>query len=253
MRVSLLVVIMIFAQQSLSARYAQSGGEDVVWQPTEEESETRLVAPADLGSTRTYLNENIQVRTFDKAEWEKIVGDADYTETAPEPEPDSAPLSLPWAGPLLKGISYVIIIALVVWLLYYLARNITFGSRIERTKLQGEDLASAVDDIEELDIDELLDKARGEGDFKMAVRLYYLRLLKKLNAMGIIAWKKDKTNRDYLSELFSKGYHYSEMQALTIAYEGVWYGEHAIHGESFQRLTQQFEVMYQRIDLKEGL
>lgn len=250
MRIVLLVLFLVFAQLTLTAQDAYQSHDAVVEvQSAPDESRHDLVAPAELETTQAYQAENITVRKFDEAKWKEIVDEIDYHEAPAEQEaPGYEPLSLPWAAPLLKVISYLVIIAIVVLLLYYIAKNVTFGQKIQRTKFASEDLEKVVDDIEELDIEVLLAQARREGNFKMAVRLYYLGLLKKLNTLGMIVWKKEKTNRDYLSELFLKDFYYPEVQKLTVSYEAVWYGEHAIQDESFDRLTQQFEAVYQKIN-----
>jgi hypothetical protein len=95
-----------------------------------------------------------------------------------------------------------------------------------------------------MDIEALLEQARRSGDFKAAVRLYYLKLLKRLHEMEKIVWKKEKTNRDYLSELFAKDFHFQRMRGLTLSYESVWYGDHDINPESFQRICSQFESVF---------
>ena len=209
-----------------------------------------LVEPELLGTTHRYLEENLAIREFDREKWQAIIGETDYNEEA---KPESAPFSMPWAGPLLKVISYIVIISLVIFLLYYITKYITFGLRIERKKLESDDLEAPVENIEALDIDALLEQAQRDGNFRMSIRLYYLRLLKKLNTMGMIVWKKDKTNRDYLSELFSRDFYYREVQRLTVSYEAVWYGEHLLEGEALARLTSEFEGLHRKLHTTRAL
>jgi hypothetical protein len=206
-----------------------------------------LVAPEDLKTTRDYQGEDIPLRRFDEQKWKAIVGDLDYSER-PVEKKEREPFSVPWAGPVLKVVAYAVIIGLVVFLLYYITKKMTFDQRIERNKLQTDDLEKPVENIDSLEIDALLEKARREGDFRMVIRLYFLGLLKKLNAAGLIVWQKDKTNRDYLSELYLKDFHYREIQRLTVSYEAVWYGEHTLRGESLERLTKEFEGAYRELN-----
>jgi hypothetical protein len=93
----------------------------------------------------------------------------------------------------------------------------------------------------------LLAQARSAGNFKLAVRFYFLSILKKLHNSGIISWKRDKTNRDYLYELFSRNYYFEEIRRLTNSYEEVWYGEHVLTEESFQVLTEDFERIHDKL------
>ena len=80
------------------------------------------------------------------------------------------------------------------------------------------------------------------------VRIYFLGLLKKLNEGGLIVWKKDKTNRDYLAELFSKEDFFDEVKKVTLAYEQVWYGDHSLSVELYHQLMEEFKAIDSRLN-----
>lgn len=187
--------------------------------------------------------------TFDEARWKEIVGDTDYTERERKTGFNLPAMS--WAGPLFKVISYVVIIGLVLWIFYYLITNIGFGAGIQRTAIVVDAATGQIENIETVDIETLLLQAKRDRNFRLAIRLYYLGILKKLHGRGVIGWKKDKTNRDYLAELYAKDFHYGEMRRLTLLYEAVWYGEHTPGAESFESLTERFETMYRKINFPE--
>ena len=96
-------------------------------------------------------------------------------------------------------------------ILYFVINSISLNLKIKREELKKEDIQDGVENIEDVDIESLLARAREEGNFKIAIRLYYLLLLKKLHTLNVIVWKKDKTNRDYLSELFSRNFYFDEI------------------------------------------
>ncbi len=214
-------------------------------------NEHTLIEPDALEGTRDYKAEKISVRKFDEKKWKAIVGSTDYEEK-PEEEPKTKEQfrteSTPWNSELLRVISFVLIIAIVLFLLYYLLKNTTFEEKLRNKSFEIHDSVAHVENIEDLDIQTLLQKTLAEGNLRLAIRLYYLGLLKKLNDVGLIAWKRDKTNRDYLSELFSKEYYFEEVKKLTLAYEQVWYGEHTITHESFQKLSHNFETIHQKLN-----
>lgn len=196
-----------------------------------------------LEAARKYQQESIGIEKFDEAAWRKIVGNTQYNEA------DAGGIegfSIPWAGPLIKILAYAVIVGAVVLLLYLVMRNVVFDVKIKRSALNGV-AEDAVENIEEVDIASLLDRAIKEGDLRMAVRLYYLSLLKRLHALEIIDWKKDKTNRDYLSELFARNFYFSQVRRLTILYEAVWYGERDISATSFKSLSAEFESVFEMI------
>jgi hypothetical protein len=212
-----------------------------------------VVDPKDLQTTRYYKDENIAVKKFDQKKLKEITGSANYEEKPEEPDPAkkdfSMPKVAPWGGAILRLLAYVIIIGVIVALIYFVLKNISIDLKIRKENLAGIDITAPVENIEDLDTQALLAKALQDGNLKLAVRLYYLRLLQKLNENGIIHWKKDKTNRDYLSEIFSRDYHYEEVKKLTLAYELVWYGDHTLSAESFQGIIQSFETVHQKINI----
>lgn len=219
-----------------------------------DEAAHQLLPPDETESTLTYRGEPIATRKFDEKKRQEIVGDQTFEE-GPVKETrrmnETEQISLPWAGPVLQLISYIIIIGVVLLLLYLVLKNISVDMKVRKVKLQTDDI-DRMENIEDVDIQTLLSRARAEGDFRLAVRLYYLGLLKRLHVLNMIVWKKDKTNRDYLAELCANGSHFDEIRKLTNSYESAWYGEHPIHVEAFQHLSRQFESMYTKIDHSEG-
>lgn len=227
--------------------------DNVYKENSDRESNYTLVSPADLHSTKDYQAEPLLIRKFDEAKWEEIVGNVNYNEEA-MPQKEESTLEapkLPWAGPLLRGISYLAIAALIAALVYLVFRNISFRLKIRRTAIEDDDLAMPVENIDAIDVASALEKAIREGNFKLAVRLYYLGLLKKLNETGVIVWKKDKTNRDYLSEIFARDYFFDDIRKLTFSYERAWYGDHDLKGESFEALSERFQNVYAKINPEE--
>jgi hypothetical protein len=251
-------LVLIFSFSSLKAQESDSVDESESsdgYQESEEayqeEGEHQLIAPEELPSTREYQSEEVELRKFDNQKWKEIAGEADYNEGPPEkPKQPINPIPslAPWGGAVLRLIAYAVIAGVVILLIYLIIKNISFDAKLRKTKVTQEDFEIPVENIEEIDIELLLQQARREGNFRLAVRLYYLGLLKKLNETGMILWKKDKTNRDYLTELFQREYYFEEIKQLTLSYEQVWYGEHGLTPESFQTITSGFESVYQKMN-----
>jgi hypothetical protein len=249
------------AQESDSVGYVEEigtsdyGEEEDTYQEDESSQEGEgheLVTPESLTTTRDYQSEDLKLKKFDENKWKKIAGETDYSEKPPEKpkknqEERGLPSLPPWSGPVLRILAYAVIAGVVIFLLYLVVKNISLDVKLRKTKVTSEGFEVPVENIEDIDIELLLQQALSEGNFRMAVRLYYLRLLKKLNETGMITWKKDKTNRDYLTELFQREYHFDEIKKLTLSYEQVWYGEHGLTPDSFQRITSGFESVYQKI------
>jgi hypothetical protein len=90
------------------------------------------------------------------------------------------------------------------------------------------------------DYEKLITQAVNAGDYRIAVRYYYLQTLQKLTAKGAIQFARDKTNYEYLKELSGRSYK-NEFASLTRNYEYVWYGEFEIDEIIFNALQTKFK------------
>ncbi len=92
-----------------------------------------------------------------------------------------------------------------------------------------------------------IDKAAAQGNFRLAVRLHFLRLLKLLAEKNMIRYKQDKTNFDYLVELRPNPY-YPHFFRLTRHYEYSWYGHFAVQEEVYRVIRGEFDRFEQEIN-----
>lgn len=216
----------------------------------DEYSDSVIINPKDTRAASDYMGEDHAVKKFDDKDWKAIVGEVTFEEKAEKPKPLKKArepwFKMPAMDPVLaRTLSFIVIFILLAIILYYVSRNASFAERIR--KMKPGDVAAPVENIEEVDIDGLLKKALADGDLRGAIRVHYLMLLKKLNEVGLIAWKKDKTNRDYLSELYGRNDCYEDVQKLTLTYEVVWYGERSVSQDNFYRISADFESVNRRV------
>ncbi|MBW3374800.1 DUF4129 domain-containing protein [Hymenobacter norwichensis] len=139
-----------------------------------------------------------------------------------------------WLGELLEtpsgkiiwkyGIYAALLAAFIFVVLKLMQVDITraFGRGTRRAPLSY-DVDS--EDIHALDFSTLLREAESAGNYRLAVRLGYLEVLKQLTDQGLIRWQPDKTNHDYLYEL-PPGPLPPAFRELTRQFDFVWYGEH---------------------------
>lgn len=83
-------------------------------------------------------------------------------------------------------------------------------------------------------------RAETSGDYRLAVRLHYLRLLKSLSERGLIRYQHDKTNMEYLIQLY-KTPVYDGFFSATRYYEYSWYGGFPVSAENYELIRQDFE------------
>ena len=88
------------------------------------------------------------------------------------------------------------------------------------------DYEAGQENIHDLNFPDALAQAEAAGNLRLAVRLGYLQLLKRLTDQEVIAWQPDKTNQAYLHELASqRPSAQAAFAELTQQFEYIWYGE----------------------------
>jgi hypothetical protein len=107
-----------------------------------------------------------------------------------------------------------------------------------RKNIRVEDVAG--ENIHEMNFDQLIDETTATGNYRLALRYYYLWLLKKLSARAIIDWNWDKTNRDYLYEINDRQLR-DNFEYLSYLYDYSWYGEFPLDDASFAKAEKAFK------------
>ncbi len=78
--------------------------------------------------------------------------------------------------------------------------------------------------IKNEDIQQLIKDALAQHNYRLAIRYYYLSILKLLSERELIDWQQQKTNNDYIDELSSSRLA-SSFNRATLLYDYIWYGE----------------------------
>ncbi|MCY7309400.1 MAG: hypothetical protein LH619_01360 [Chitinophagaceae bacterium] len=95
-------------------------------------------------------------------------------------------------------------------------------------------------DIFAINYQKEIDKAAAQGNYRLAIRLMFLRLLKNMSEKNIIRYKQDKTNLDYLMELHPTNY-YNSFFRVTRNYEYSWYGQFNVSEDAFKLIRSDFD------------
>lgn len=154
-------------------------------------------------------------------------------------------------GALLKYffvfLKYFLIAVLVVGVAYGVLKLLGLDLRVLAKKPKSIEIPyeESLENIHEIDFDEQLDKAVQDGNYRLAVRLLYLKTLKRLSDRDMINWQPDKTNQTYVLELQNEN-HRKEFAELTYRFEYVWYGEFFIDKQHFEPIAQSFQQFNQQ-------
>lgn len=98
----------------------------------------------------------------------------------------------------------------------------------------------SIENIHEINFDEAIESALAIKNYRLAVRLLYLRCLKQLSDNDLIHWKIDKTNTAYLNELTDEDQR-QQFSLVTRQFEYIWYGDFPVDGQSFQNINSLFQ------------
>ena len=131
------------------------------------------------------------------------------------------------------GIYAAMLAALVYAVLKLLQVDITgaFGRSARRGALAYD---TAAENIHEVDFPARIAEAEDAGNYRLATRLGYLEVLKRLTDRGLINWQPDKTNHAYLAEL-APGPLAEAFGSATREFEYVWYGELRLNAALYQQ------------------
>ncbi len=133
---------------------------------------------------------------------------------------------------LVHILPYLIISGILIflgWLFYKLNPGATFF----KSEHEPEVLFSDEEEIiKNKDISALIEKALANKNYRLAVRYYYLLILKKLTNADIISYEFDKTNSEYLSEITSETIKIGFKKATNL-YDHVWYGNFEVTETDF--------------------
>ncbi len=236
----------LHAQQSDSLTVLPVPAEDMVEDAVIEEAEEAYTQPYTPPPARP-----LAMRKVEEQQWAKAATGLDYSKDVPKPpkEEEQRPTTNPsapidwgglgsWLGQLLQVLAIIAAIAGIAYGIYR-TMNAPRNRQIARDGVE-----ITIDNVEqyihESDLERFLREALAAGNYPLAIRLYYLQVIKQLSESGAIHWSREKTNRDYLRETRS---HRSaaEFRATTRIYERVWYGNQPLDEPAYQKLEPEFK------------
>ena len=194
-----------------------------------------------------YNKEAIDRRDIDGEKWRKATVGIDYSEDKVEKrrrQGSGGDAAL--AGAFLLFLKWFFIIggiALVAFLIYrFIGEGNIFDARSRKLGLTSEeiDLNNIEENLETAELDPIIKKAIAAKNFPLAIRLYYLAILKELTLAGAIVWKKDKTNRIYVQEMQPHPLM-ETFRTVTAIFERVWYGDTPLDETGFQSIQPSFQ------------
>lgn len=147
-------------------------------------------------------------------------------------------------GEIAQRFMYGVAGLLLLTITFLVIQNTVRGSG---QKLQSTGVLNLGDkDLQTLDTKGLIAQAVSNQDYRLAVRLQYLDVLKRLDEKKWIKWTANKTNQDYVGEL-SKHKLGPSFNLLTYHFDYTWYGDFQIEEKLYKNLEAKFHEFHQKI------
>jgi len=140
---------------------------------------------------------------------------------------------------LLKILPYLLLgafIGLIIWLFIRLvpAKFLWKAQDAPQVFLNNEENI-----VRSENIGELIEGAINNEDYRLAVRYYYLQLLRQLNQKKLITYEFQKTNSEYLTEIKADKLRI-EMKKVMRIYDFIWYGSFSLTEADFHFTQNNF-------------
>ncbi|MET0462275.1 MAG: DUF4129 domain-containing protein [Chitinophagaceae bacterium] len=200
--------------------------------------------PAFL-SLSLWNKDTFQLRRIDSATIKAYLKDEDfwyanYSFKKPEPVKEKEYRRPLIDHPAFETIMWIVVVAGFITFLFIFLTNNNVRLFRRSAVIREAEMDGNFDDIFSVNYQQEIGKAIAAGNLNFGVRLLYLRLLSRMAERNIIEYKQDRTNMDYLIQLYKSRY-YPDYFRLTRHYEYAWYGQFPVDREKFERIRSEFE------------
>ena len=151
---------------------------------------------------------------------------------------------LGWADayPMIEDFVLYALLGLGLWLLIRQLFGVHFQGLFYRAaKRPAARVVDSGDSVQGVDFGRRIQDAAAQQNYRLAIRLYYLKSLERLADLELIDWKMDKTNQDYFRELADSSLQQAFAE-ITRHFEYAWYGDAPLGEGSFQQAEAVFQL-----------
>lgn len=215
-------------------------------EPSDEDTFFDVVAPED--------QQPVQARPVDRKQVAQMQKDEDFWYINTVPEKAKAPVAQKIPEPRkdpewLRNLLWVLVVGgfvvLIVWFL--MASGVQLFRKSPPVVARPEEEEEyTTENLFDIDYERALKRATADQNYRLAIRLMYLQTLKELALRNIIQYRQERTNSDYLMQLFTTSY-YKDFFRLTRNFEYAWYGQFAVSPALFEQIRNEFATFKQRM------
>jgi len=225
----------------------------------EDYSNYRIEENEGLNDYSEYSYNPIEINELDEARWKELQDELKYPREVKQeeekeldkpkkPKPVNRSSDQAWAS-LFKVMLIIMGILVVAFVLFkFLGGDALLTPR--NRKIKSGNFNLGLDEIEanihDLELQDYIQNALDKKDYRLAIRLYYLDIVKSLSNAKRIKWKRDKTNGEYVSELSGSPLH-ADFRDVTLYFERVWYGNTEVTRQDYDQLSPFFKRFLNKI------
>lgn len=145
-----------------------------------------------------------------------------------------------------KTFAYFFVAVVIVFVILKLM-GVDFDGLFKKKSKYNIPYQTIQENIHQIDFNDAIADAVLQKNYRLAVRLYYLKALKELNDAGLIHWQINKTNQSYVYELQSSKLK-SSFNQVTRQFEYTWYGDFPIDEAHFFEIRDSFLTFSNQIN-----
>lgn len=179
---------------------------------------------------------------FDKAKYKEHIEEYKYPKEEEKKPTKKNNIDLPkmnFSQDLFSIIGWSIFAVLIVGGLVYLVYILSKSNNNFITEQESENIINQIEEnLIASNLDDLINKAVQSGNYELAVKLNYFKVLKTLVVKELIKYRKDKSNKEYLYELFDTP-QFREYKALNNAFDRLRFAKIALTESEYNRFSNQ--------------
>lgn len=197
-----------------------------------------------------------QVRSFDQDSLQMYREDGRYaygeepqeedSPSADQPKESQTAKDAPELGGWLQVFIYGIAILGLGTILFLVIRQYTSWGRKTSSEVWVQSNGVEIERIQQVNPGQQILDAEDKGEYRLALRWNFIRVLRRLDHGGSIDWQKNKTNWDYHLELNGSPLQegFDELRQI---FEYVWYGERKVEAEAYFELKKSFQEFLNKL------
>ncbi|NOQ74665.1 MAG: hypothetical protein GQ574_21815 [Crocinitomix sp.] len=180
----------------------------------------------------------------------------DGTEQRPQENYNPPPQNSTYQSPSFGGLSWLGYLFLgvfavgLIYLIYYLFIN----AERKGSKIKIGEGGFNIEDVNPIEIpltelQRLLQEALARKDYRGAVRIYFMFIVRDLAEKKHIKWEKEKTNFHYLREMSGKN-EFHDFNVSVSYFEIIWYGKRELDADKFEQVRPNFTQFLDKLGVK---